>query len=139
MEACAEELMPRLGAGLATSKKSGLVESRTELTRPLHGGKLPSIPRPPWLVLIDCATLPRPPQAIRGGVNYWPVPVCISDGAGPKAARPMTSERTAGKAWEPQDLYFLESALARGVALTDIAGFLGRSEEEVRAKAKTLE
>lgn len=43
-----------------------------------------------------------------------------------------------GKPWHPQDLIFLESALARGMSCAEIAGFLDRREEEVRAKAEML-
>ena len=42
------------------------------------------------------------------------------------------------KGWDHQDLVFLQSALARGMALSDIAGFLGRTEDEVQAKAEEL-
>jgi hypothetical protein len=43
-----------------------------------------------------------------------------------------------GKPWDPQDLVLLESALARGMSCAEIAGFLDRREEEVRAKAEML-
>jgi hypothetical protein len=39
---------------------------------------------------------------------------------------------------EKTDLIFLMDALKRGVAEADVAGFLGRSEDEVRDQAKAL-
>jgi hypothetical protein len=50
----------------------------------------------------------------------------------------MTSEDRPIKPWDPQDLLFLRSALARGMPLADIAGFLGRTEDEVQAEAEEL-
>jgi hypothetical protein len=40
--------------------------------------------------------------------------------------------------WTDADLFFLKDALARGMSLADIAGFLSRTEEEVQEKAREL-
>jgi hypothetical protein len=37
--------------------------------------------------------------------------------------------------WSQADLLFLKDALRRGLSYAQIAGFLGRTEDEVRAKA----
>jgi hypothetical protein len=44
----------------------------------------------------------------------------------------------AGKPWARADLFFLEDSLQRGMSLVEIAGFLGRTADEVREKAKDL-
>jgi hypothetical protein len=44
----------------------------------------------------------------------------------------------AGKPWARADLFFLEDSLQRGMSLAEIAGFLGRTADEVREKAKDL-
>src|SRR4051812_43626356 len=41
----------------------------------------------------------------------------------------------AGMAWERADLFFLSDALARGMSIRELAGFLNRSEDEVRQQA----
>src|SRR5262245_28912367 len=91
--------------------------------------------RPPWLRLIDCTTLPhsRIPEACGRRVAICPVPLRMSDGAGPRTAWPMLSDpRQAKQRGQPirrgdqQALFFLQC----------IAGFLG--EDEVRAKAEEL-
>jgi len=43
-----------------------------------------------------------------------------------------------GKAWERADLFFLKDSLERGMSLAEIAGFLRRTTDEVREKAKDL-
>ena len=43
-----------------------------------------------------------------------------------------------GKPWVKADLFFLEDSLQRGMSLAEIAGFLGRTVDEVRVKAKSL-
>jgi len=43
-----------------------------------------------------------------------------------------------GKPWARADLFFLEYSLRRGMSLVEIAGFLGRTVDEVREKAKSL-
>ena len=43
-----------------------------------------------------------------------------------------------GKPWARADLFFLEDSLQRGMSLVEIAGFLGRTADEVREKAKSL-
>ena len=40
--------------------------------------------------------------------------------------------------WDNADLFFLSDTLRRGMPLDRIAGFLSRSESEVRAKAQEL-
>jgi hypothetical protein len=40
--------------------------------------------------------------------------------------------------WVHADLFFLQDALAHGMSISEIAGFLGKTEKEVRAKAKEL-
>jgi len=44
-----------------------------------------------------------------------------------------------GKPWVKADLFFLEDSLQRGMSLAEIAGFLGRTADEVREKARGLE
>jgi hypothetical protein len=41
----------------------------------------------------------------------------------------------AGLPWDRLDLFFLSDALARGMSIKDLAGFLNRSEDEVRQQA----
>jgi hypothetical protein len=41
--------------------------------------------------------------------------------------------------WVDSDVLFLEIAALQGMSLTQIAGFLGREQNEVRDKAKELE
>lgn len=48
------------------------------------------------------------------------------------------SRANVGKRWDHQDLIFLEDALRCGMSCAEIAAFLDRSEEEVRAKAEML-
>jgi hypothetical protein len=42
------------------------------------------------------------------------------------------------KPWARADLFFLKESLERGMSLAEIAGFLGRTVDEVREKAKDL-
>jgi hypothetical protein len=42
------------------------------------------------------------------------------------------------KPWCPADLFFLSDALRRGMKPEAVAGFLGRTESEVIAKAKAF-
>jgi hypothetical protein len=44
-----------------------------------------------------------------------------------------------GEPWAKADLLFLEDALRRGISAKDVAGFLGRTADEVRAKARELD
>jgi hypothetical protein len=44
-----------------------------------------------------------------------------------------------GETWLRADLLFLRDALARGMSYAEVAGFLGRPEEEVRQKAEELD
>ena len=41
-----------------------------------------------------------------------------------------------GKPWPRADLFFLKDSLQRGMSLAEIAGFLGRTADEVREKAE---
>jgi hypothetical protein len=41
-------------------------------------------------------------------------------------------------AWSKGDVFFLVDALARGMSFADVAGFLCRTEHEVRHKCKEL-
>jgi hypothetical protein len=43
-----------------------------------------------------------------------------------------------GEPWVKSDLLFLEDALRRGLSAKDVAGFLGRTADEVQAKAREL-
>jgi hypothetical protein len=43
-----------------------------------------------------------------------------------------------GKPWARADLFFLKDSLERGMSLVEIAGFLGRTADEVREKAEDL-
>ena len=43
-----------------------------------------------------------------------------------------------GKPWARADLFFLKDSLERGMSLAEIAGFLRRTADEVREKAKSL-
>jgi hypothetical protein len=38
--------------------------------------------------------------------------------------------------WDKADLFFLFNAFARGMSIQDLAGFLNRSEDEVRRQAE---
>ena len=40
--------------------------------------------------------------------------------------------------WEKADLFFLRDAVNRGMSYAKIAGFLGRTEAEVREKSRAL-
>ena len=48
------------------------------------------------------------------------------------------NETDMGKPWERADLFFLKDSLERGMSLAEIAGFLGRTADEVREKAEHL-
>jgi hypothetical protein len=43
-----------------------------------------------------------------------------------------------GKPWARADLFFLKDSLERGRSLAEIGGFLGRTADDVREKAKDL-
>jgi hypothetical protein len=49
------------------------------------------------------------------------------------------SPNVTGKPWERADLFFLKDSLERGMSLVEIAGFLARTVDEVREKAKQLD
>jgi hypothetical protein len=42
------------------------------------------------------------------------------------------------KFWARADLFFLKDSLERGMSLAEIAGFLRRTEDEVREKSEDL-
>jgi hypothetical protein len=46
---------------------------------------------------------------------------------------PTTNQ--SGETWARADLFFLKDALEHGMSFADVAGFLGRTELEVREKA----
>ena len=45
----------------------------------------------------------------------------------------------SGEPWARADLFFLDHTLRHGMAVEEVAGFLGRDSEEVRAKARELD
>ena len=85
---------------------------------------------PPHLELIDCIALNRLSQ----GVNW----MALNNGHSDRRTR-ISEPSNAGKPWDDQDLLFLKDRLQRGMSHAAAAGFLCRTEEEVRAKAQTLE
>jgi hypothetical protein len=87
-------------------------------------------PGPPHLELIDCIALNR----LSRSVNR----MASNNGHGGRRVR-VSEPSNAGKPWDGQDLLFLKDALQRGMSHAEAAGFLGRTEEEVRARAETLE
>ena len=87
-------------------------------------------PGPPHLELIDCIALNRLSQSVNRMASN-------NDHSGRRVRASEPSD--AGKPWDHQDLLFLKDALQRGMSHADAAGFLGRTEEEVRARAETLE
>lgn len=44
----------------------------------------------------------------------------------------------SGEPWSDADLFFLSDTLRHGMAVEEVAGFLGRTAREVRAKATEL-
>ena len=52
--------------------------------------------------------------------------------------RPATVSNISGKPWAKEDLFFLDNTLRHGMAVGEVAGFLGRHPEEVRTKARQL-
>jgi hypothetical protein len=79
--------------------------------------------RPPHLELIDCIALNRLSQSVNR----------MASNNGHSGRRVRVSERSnAGKPWDSQDLLFLKDALRRGMSHAEAAGFLGRTEEDVR-------
>ena len=43
---------------------------------------------------------------------------------------------SAGMPWNRSDLFFLTDALARGMSIQELAGFLNRTEDEIRQQAR---
>jgi hypothetical protein len=56
----------------------------------------------------------------------------------PRFMNEISRSPNMGKPWPRGDLFFLEDSLERGMSLVEIAGFLGRTADEVREKAKDL-
>ena len=50
-----------------------------------------------------------------------------------------TWETNAGKPWDTRDLFFLVSAVERGMTVEEVAGFLRRPTSEVQEKARELQ
>jgi hypothetical protein len=52
--------------------------------------------------------------------------------------QPLTSDTTPQRSepWLKSDLLFLKDSLAHGMSYAEVAGFLGRTEEDVRRKAE---
>jgi hypothetical protein len=48
-------------------------------------------------------------------------------------------ETNAGKHWDTADLFFLISAVERGLSIEEVAGFLRRPASEVQEKARELQ
>ena len=44
----------------------------------------------------------------------------------------------SNSSWCPQDLFFMGNSIRRGSSFGEVAGFLSRTEEEVRRKAEEL-
>jgi hypothetical protein len=51
---------------------------------------------------------------------------------------PTVTRRSSGERWSNADLLFLASALDRGMSLADTAGFLGRTEGQVRRQSELM-
>jgi len=49
------------------------------------------------------------------------------------------SETNAGKPWDSRDLFFIVSAVERGMTVEEVAGFLRRPATEVQKKARELQ
>ena len=50
----------------------------------------------------------------------------------------MSDDDHSNEPWPAADLFFLRDRFRHGVPVEEVAGFLGRSIAEVRAKAKEL-
>jgi hypothetical protein len=48
-------------------------------------------------------------------------------------------ETNAGKHWDTADLFFLISAVERGLSIEEVAGFLRRPAREIQEKARGLQ
>jgi hypothetical protein len=46
--------------------------------------------------------------------------------------------RQPAEPWDKADLLFLANAIARGMPVAEVAGFLRRTEEEVRERSRSL-
>jgi len=49
------------------------------------------------------------------------------------------SETNAAKPWDSRDLFFIVSAVERGMTVEEVAGFLRRPATEVQKKARELQ
>jgi hypothetical protein len=45
----------------------------------------------------------------------------------------------SGVPWEDADLFFLNNALRHGMSVEEVAGFLGRTVDQVRAKTRQMD
>jgi hypothetical protein len=54
----------------------------------------------------------------------------------PESSKGSTPQRS--EPWIKADLLFLKDTLARGMSCAEVAGFLGRTEEDVRQRAEEL-
>jgi hypothetical protein len=53
-------------------------------------------------------------------------------------ARPGPQQQHREQPWLRADLFFLNHALRHGMSVEEVAGFLGRSTDEVRVQARGL-
>jgi hypothetical protein len=51
---------------------------------------------------------------------------------------PTVTRRSSGERWSNADLLFLASALDQGMSLAETAGFLGRTEDQVRRQSDLM-
>ena len=51
-------------------------------------------------------------------------------------AMPTVTRRSSGERWSNADLLFLASALDQGMSVAETAGFLGRTEDQVRRQSE---
>jgi hypothetical protein len=106
------------------------------------------LPRPPFpageresyssLVSVSFMTLDRPDsQSWRGIVPSDQ----LRDNGQPhrhRGQQKVLEDHVPGKPWQKTDLFFLVAALARGMSSIEVAGFLGRDENEVEEMAIEL-
>jgi hypothetical protein len=51
---------------------------------------------------------------------------------------PTVTRRSSGERWSNADLLFLASAVGRGMSSAETAGFLSRTEDQVRRQSELL-
>jgi hypothetical protein len=93
-----------------------------------------------WIVELPSHAVPLSPASFGFLIDCEALDASSSNNGirGLSLSSEPTSEENAGRPWKSHDVFFLEDALARGMSYAEVAGFLGRSEEEVRAKAEEL-